>query len=108
VGQGVQEEVAGAEVGCGGPDAVARDEFEGGPCGGPGPAVDVEPHAQRPAQRSAGEANLDPACAGVAIVLDRPAQQALANAKFAILLCALPVLKGGHACLERGVDDPPE
>jgi hypothetical protein len=108
VGQGVQEEVAGAEVGCGGPDAVARDEFEGGPCGGPGPAVDVEPHAQRPAQRSAGEANLDPACAGVAIALDRPAQQALAKMKFAILLCALPVLKCGHACFERDVDDPPE
>jgi cyanate permease len=52
--------------------------------------------------------NLDPACAGVAIVLDRPAQQALANAKFAVLLCALPLLKGGHACLERDVDDPPE
>jgi hypothetical protein len=108
VGQSVQEEVAGAEVGCGGTDAVARDEFEGGPCGGPGPTVDVEPHAQQRAQRSPCEVNLDPACAGVAIVLDRPAQQALANAKFAVLLCALPVLKGSHACLERDVDDPPE
>jgi hypothetical protein len=28
--------------------------------------------------------------------------------KFAILLCALPVLKCGHACFERDVDDPPE
>jgi cyanate permease len=36
--------------------------------------------------------NLYPARAGVAIVLDQPAQQALANAKFAGLLCALPVL----------------
>jgi len=36
--------------------------------------------------------NLDPACAGVAIVLDQPVQQALANAKFAVLLCALQVL----------------
>jgi hypothetical protein len=33
VGQGVQQEVAGSEVGCGGPDALAWDEFEGGPCG---------------------------------------------------------------------------
>jgi hypothetical protein len=32
----------------------------------------------------------------------------MANAKSAILLCAPPVLKGGHACLERDVDDPPE
>jgi hypothetical protein len=41
-------------------------------------------------------------------VFDRPAQQAWANAKFTVLPCALPVLKGGHACLERDVDDPPE
>src|SRR6516162_3214274 len=100
--------MAGAEVGSSGPDAVARDEFEGGPCGRPGPAVDVEPHAEQRAQRSPGKANLDPACAGGAIVLDRPAQQAVANAKFAVLLCALPVLKGGHACFERDVNDPPE
>jgi hypothetical protein len=42
VGQGVQQGVAGPEVGRGGPDPLARDEFEGG--GGGRPAVDVEPH----------------------------------------------------------------
>ena len=31
VGQRVQQEVAGPEVVCGGPDELARDEFEGGP-----------------------------------------------------------------------------
>jgi hypothetical protein len=41
-------------------------------------------------------------------VLDRPAQQALADAKFEVLFCSLPILKGGHTCLERDVDDPPE
>ena len=40
-GQRVQQEVAGSEVGCGGPDALAGDEFEGGPCRRWGPAVDV-------------------------------------------------------------------
>jgi len=41
-------------------------------------------------------------------MLDRPAQQALADAKFGVLSCSRPILKGGHTCLERDVDDPPE
>jgi hypothetical protein len=100
--------MAGPEVGCGGPDALAWDELEGGPCGPPGPAVEVEPHAQWPAQQPPGQANLDPVGAGLAVVPDRPAQQALANAEFAAVLDARPVLESGHVCLERDVGDPPE
>lgn len=107
-GQTVQQEVAGAEVGRSGPDALAGDEFEGGPCGQRGPAVDVEPHSQRRAQWPPGQADFDPVYARVAIVLDRPADQALTIAQFAVLSRALPAFKGGHARLERDVNDPPE
>jgi hypothetical protein len=43
-----------------------------------------------------------------AAVLDRPAQQALADPEFAALACVLPAVQGGHARFERDVDDPPE
>jgi hypothetical protein len=100
--------VAGAEVGSGGPDSCAGDEFEGGPRGWPGPAVEVEPHGQRRAQGAAGQADLDPVGTRIAIVPDGPAQQALADVHLAVGCGALPVLKCGHACLERDVNDPPE
>jgi hypothetical protein len=64
----------------------------------------VQPRAQRPP----AQANLDPVCAGVAVVLDRPAQQASANAKSAAVFYALPVLKNGPVCLEWDISDPPE
>jgi hypothetical protein len=41
-------------------------------------------------------------------VLDRPAQQASANAKFAAVFYALPFLMNGPVCLERDISDPPE
>jgi len=47
--------------------------------------VDVEPYAHRRTQRSAGEADLDPAGAEVRIVPGRAAQQALAQAQFAVV-----------------------
>jgi len=43
-GQRVEQEMAGAEVGRGGPDTPAGDEFERGPGGWPRPAVKVQPH----------------------------------------------------------------
>jgi len=44
----------------------------------------------------------------VAIVLDRPAQSAVADSQFAVQPGALPAVKRGHAGLERDVNDPPE
>jgi hypothetical protein len=58
--------------------------------------------------RAAGQADLDPARARVAIVLDRPAQQASAEPEFAALPSAQPAVKCGHARLERDVHDPLE
>jgi hypothetical protein len=104
--QRVKYEVAGAEVGGGGADPPAGDELERG--GRWGPAVDVQPHAQVRAQRSPGQADLDAAGAGVAVILDRPAQQAVADPEFAAVPRAPPAVKSGHACLERDVGDPPE
>jgi hypothetical protein len=104
-GQQVKQEVAGAEIGRAGPDAPAGDELNSG--GRAGPAVDVQPHRQQRAQRTAGQADLDPTCPGIAIVLGRPAQQAFAEPEFAVP-CALPAVKGGHTRLERDVHDPPE
>jgi hypothetical protein len=80
-GQRVEQEMAGAEIGAGGPDAHAGDELDSGGRGGP--AVDVQSHAQQRAQRSPGQADLDPARARAAIVLDRPAQQAVAEPQVA-------------------------
>ena len=57
--------------------APAGDEFQSG--GRRGPAVDVQPHVQGRAQRSPGQADLDPARARVAIVLQRPEQLAPAG-----------------------------
>jgi len=68
--------------------------------------VDVQPHPQRPAQRSPGQADLD--AAGPQVVLDRPAHEALAEVQWAVVFGALPALKRGHACLEGDVNDPPE
>ena len=87
-GQGVQQAVAGREVGCAGPDPLARDEFESR--GGGRPGLDVQPHLDRWAQRPAGQADLDPAGAEVAITLDRPSQQAVAKAQFAVVSGELP------------------
>src|SRR5215472_6913522 len=70
VGQRVQQEVAGPEVGCGGPDPLGWDEFKNGPCGRGGPAAYVQSHGTRRAQPPPGEANLDSARAAVAILLD--------------------------------------
>jgi hypothetical protein len=98
--------MAGAEVGRGGPDAPAGDELKcGGRCG---PAVDLQSHAPPRAQRAAGQADLDPAGARAAIVLDRAAQQAVAEPESAALPGVLPGVKRGYARLERDVHDPPE
>jgi hypothetical protein len=106
VGQRVKQEMAGAEVGCGGPDAPAGDELE---CGGRwGPAVDVQSHAQQRAQRLPSQANPDPARTRVTTALDRPAQPAAADSQFAVLPRALPARKCGYARVERDVHDPPE
>jgi hypothetical protein len=98
--------MAGAEVGCGGPDALAGDELDSGGRGGP--AVEVQSHAQQRAQRSAGQADLDPARARGMIVLDRPVQQTVTEPEFVFLPGALQRVKRGQACLERDVHDPPE
>ena len=100
--------MAGAEVGRGRPDARTGDEFESGPRDWPGPAVDVELPGQQRAQRPAGQADLDAVGSRVAIVLDGPAQQAPADAHVGVGPGAQLVLKCGHACLERDVNDPPE
>jgi hypothetical protein len=41
-------------------------------------------------------------------VLDRPAQQALADVQIVVLSVAMTVLQRCHARLERDVNDPPE
>src|SRR6516162_9677224 len=92
VGQVVQQEVAGSEVARGGPDPLGWDEFKNGPCGRGGPAADVQPHGTRRAEPPPGEANLDSARTAVAILLDRPAQQAWADVQFAAQPGALPAL----------------
>jgi hypothetical protein len=99
-GQRVKQEMAAAEVGCGGPDAPAGDELQGG--GRCGPAVDVQSHAQERAQRSAGQADLGPACTRVVVVADRPAQSAFADVQFAVLRCALPTVKCGPRRFRTG------
>ena len=106
VDQGVQQAVAGTEVACGGPGALTWDEFEGGARGGQ--AVYFQPHEQRLARRPAGQVDTDPACAGVVIALDRPAQEGVAEVQFAVLSGALPGFKSGQAVIERDVNDPPE
>jgi hypothetical protein len=58
--------------------------------------------------RAAGQAHLDPARSGVAIVLDQPVQQTVAEPEQAALPGALPAVKCGYARLERDVHDPPE
>src|SRR6516164_5392565 len=75
-GQGVQQGAPGAEVGIARPHPLARDERERG--GGGRPAVDVQPHAQRPAQRAPGQADLDLAGAQARVVASRAAQLAVA------------------------------
>jgi len=52
--------------------------------------------------------DLDPARARAAIVLDRAAQQAVAEPESAALPGALPEVKRSYARLERDVHDPPE
>ena len=42
------------------------------------------------------------------IALDRPSQQAVAEAQFAVVSVELPALKGGHASVERDTRDSPE
>ena len=87
-GQQVKQEMAGPEVCRGGPDAPAGDELQsGGRCG---PAVDVQSHPQGRAQRSPGQADLDPACTGLGIVLHRPGQLACAGSEFAAVPGTLP------------------
>ena len=56
-----------------------------------------------------GAAGPGSACIRVAIALDRPAQEALAEVQSAAVLSgALPAFKGGQAGIERDVNDPPE
>lgn len=76
-GQRVKQEMAGAEIGCGGPDTPAGDELKGG--GRCGPTVNVQAHAQVRAQRAPGQADLDPARSRTGNVVDRPAKQAFAK-----------------------------
>ena len=76
-GQRVKQETSGPEIIRCGPDEPARDELQRG--GGCGPAVDIQPHAQRRVQRSSGQADLDPARAQVAVVLNRNEQPASPN-----------------------------
>ena len=97
VDQRIHQEVAGAEVACAGADAPAGDEFERGARWRRGPAIDVQSHAQDRAQWSPGQAHLDPACTRAAIVLDRPAQPALADVDFAVVSLTQQALKCGHA-----------
>jgi hypothetical protein len=52
--------------------------------------------------------DLDPACAAVAIALDRPVQEAVAEVQFGVLSGVLPAFKGGQAGVEWDVNDPPE
>ena len=70
--------------------------------------VDLQPHAQRRAQRPAGQADLDPAGRVAPVVPDRPAHQAVASAPSAVLPGELPAVHGGHAGGERDVHDPLE
>jgi hypothetical protein len=88
VSQAVQQPVAGPEVSRAGPHPLAGDQLEGGVGGGP--AVDVEPHADRWAQRPAAQVDLDSAGAELLVALDWAAQQALAEAQFAVLPGELP------------------
>ena len=64
--------------------------------------------AQWWAQRSPGQPGLDAAGTRVAVVLERPAQDAFAEVQAAVVFGALPLLKRGHAGFERDVNDPPE
>ena len=82
LGQADQQVLARPEVSCAGPHPLAGDELHGG--GGGGPVVDVGPHAHPRAQRPAAQVDLDSAGTEVPVALDRAAQQALAQAQFAV------------------------
>ena len=69
---------------------------------------DVQSHPQRRVQRSPGQADLDPAGAHVAIVLQRPEQLASAEPQFATVAGAQPAVKCGHVRLEGDIHDLPE
>ena len=60
------------------------------------------------AQRSPGQADLDPVCTGLAIVLHRSEHLACAESQFAAVPRALPTVKCGHTRLDRDVRDPPK
>jgi hypothetical protein len=55
-----------------------------------------------------GQANLEPACTRTPIMLDRPAQPALAELQFAVVSLAPPALKRGRVRFEWDVSDAPE
>jgi hypothetical protein len=109
VDQHVQQEVAGAKVARRESDGLARGELERGARGRRGPAVDVQPHAQRPAEPSASEADLDPKRAPVTVVHERAPQPAPPHLQLAVVsIVSQPGLEGGHARLERQAGDAAE
>ena len=64
--------------------------------------------ASAAAQRPPGHADLDPAGPRAGIVLDRPAQSALADVQFVFVSLEPPALQRGHARVEWDVNDPAE
>ena len=57
---------------------------------------------------SPGQAHIDPAGTRVAIMLDWPAELAVADLQGAVVSLAPPALKCGHARLEWDINDPLE
>ena len=109
VDQRVQQDVSVTEVARGESDRLARGELERSARGRRGPAVDVKPHAEPPAESRPSQADLDPNCAPVTIVYKRSPQPAPAEGKFAVVaLVPRPPLESSHGRLERYVDDTAE
>jgi hypothetical protein len=88
-GQRVQQQVAGPEVGGAGPDVPAGDEFQRGPRGPRRTSGRPAASSSAAAQRPAGQVDLDLAGPAVPVVLDRPADQALAGAPSCPVSCPL-------------------
>ena len=87
-GKGVQQAVAGREVGGAGPYPLAGDEFEDRATGIP--ARYFQPHPDRRAQPPAGQTDPDPPGTEEVIVFNRPPHQAVTQAQFAVISGELP------------------